>query len=119
MQAKAIKAYAPQDHDLHVIAKNLQELQRRNFYRLSASVKHQGHYYHEMCTQINVENENSYEHYPSEEVENDLSELLRDYMQWIYLRLQSEFDYLTSEEAIKESLIANECQFNEDGTSHH
>ena len=47
---KAVKEYAPKDVELHSIVKQLQEIQRKNFYRLWANVKHSGHYYHELCT---------------------------------------------------------------------
>jgi hypothetical protein len=36
-------------------------------------------------------------------------------MDWLYLTLEKEYEYLTSEETIKESLIANEYDFTEDG----
>ena len=115
---KALKEYAPQDYALHAIVKALQELQRKNFYRLSANVKHRGHYYHEMCTDIQVWSENESMGGANDDAHDGIQELLRDFMRWIYKRLESEYDYLTSEDAIKESLISNECQFNKDGSLH-
>ena len=84
---KKVKEYAPQNTELHEIALALQELQRRNFYRLSAKVRHGGHYYHAYCTTFDVENENSYS-----DVENDLADILRNFMQWIYKRLKYQYD---------------------------
>jgi hypothetical protein len=34
---------------------------------------------------------------------------------WIQARLQDDYDYLTSDEAIEESIIANEYDFDEEG----
>jgi len=58
---KEIKDHAPQDEELHRIARELQKLQKKNFYSLSAKVKQSGHYSHEYCTEIEVyDNLNSY-----------------------------------------------------------
>lgn len=35
---------------------------------------------------------------------------MRDIMHFVYLDLESEYDYLTSDEAIEESLICNEFE---------
>lgn len=40
--AKAIRAHAPLDTELHRIASELQSLQRENFYKLTASIRHRG-----------------------------------------------------------------------------
>ena len=93
-------------------------MQKDNFYRLSAHVKHSGRYSHENCTIIDVENENSYDYDVSDNIQDSMSELLRDFMRWIYKRLEADYDYLTSKEAIKELFESNETQFNEDGTIH-
>ena len=53
---KELIGYAPKDKELHRIARDIFNLQRRNFYRLEAKVKHSGHYYHKRCTEIDVFN---------------------------------------------------------------
>jgi hypothetical protein len=111
---KKVKAYAPKDTDLHEIAERLQSLQKPHFYALSASVKHRGHYYHEMCTEIDVYKNDGY--LPDDGTEEELIDTLRDYMRWIYRRLEKEYDYLTSEEAIIETFKANEYEFADDGS---
>ncbi|MBT4332700.1 MAG: antitoxin of toxin-antitoxin stability system [Candidatus Cloacimonetes bacterium] len=116
---KNIKAYAPLDEDLHNIAKELQKIQRKNFYGLWANVKHSGHYYHEMSTNIQVGSDNESMGGANDEAHEGIQEILRSFMQWMYSRLEKEHDYLTSEEAIKESIIANEVEFNEDGSNHY
>lgn len=116
---KALKAYAPQDTELHRIAKELQELQRKNFYALSANVKHRGHYYHEMCTDIQVWNENESMGGANDEAYYGIQELLRDFMRWIYKNLELEYDYLTSEENLRKYFMDDsDYQFNENGVMH-
>jgi len=121
---KNIKSYAPLDEDLHNIAKELQELQKPFFYGLSAHVKHSGRYSCEYSTSIDVQKEDFTECWGGDiwvnsDTHDAISGILRSFMQWMYSRLRKEYDYLTSEEAIKESLIANEVEFNEDGSNHY
>jgi hypothetical protein len=111
---KAIREYAPDDKDLHAIADGLQEMQRKAFYRIEAQVKHRGHYYHEMCTEIDVTDSRT-GNYVGGDTEDACVELLRDFMRWIYKRLESEHDYLQSNESVDESIRANEYEFDEDG----
>lgn len=109
---KKIREYAPKDEELHRIADVLREIQQPHFYTVWASVKHRGHYQHEMCTDITVEWEeggdvaNPYD---------EICEALRDFMRWIYRRLEQEYDWLTSDEQVAESLQCNEVEFLEDG----
>ncbi len=58
-----------------------------------------------------------------EDNDNELSEIYeienefkKDILNTYWKILDEEYDYLTSEEAIKETLISNEYEFNEDGT---
>ena len=104
-----IKGYAPKDKELHRIVKELQELQKKHFYQLTATIKHRGHYYHSNCTDIQVYKDGNY--FDSEELET----LLRDFMEWIYEQLENEYDYATSEEAILETIEANDYEFTGDG----
>lgn len=110
---KKIKEYAPLDEELHKIAKDLYLLQKNHFYRLSANVEHSGHYYHEFCTNITVYDDDYYD--ISDDTIEGMKEILRSFMQWIYSILEKECNYLTSDEAIKETIIANEYEFTEEG----
>ena len=111
--AKAIKAYAPEDEELHRIAGDLQDLQQRNFYGLTASITHRGRYYHEHSVSVDVEHTEGID-MPDDTVES-VAALLRDLMCWIYRSLSSEYDYLTGEEAIRESIEANDYEFTVEG----
>lgn len=110
--SKEIRSYT-NDEELHRIADDLQEIQRRNFYSISASVSHDGHYVHEYCTTINVHDSRDID--VSDDTEESIKELMRDYMRWIYRSLEREYEYLTSDENIDEMMVANEYEFDENG----
>ena len=108
------------DKDLTAIAKGLQAEQRRNFYGLSASVKQRGHYNHEFCTEIDVQdNRDNAPWQISDEVEEAIKDLLRDFMRWIYRSLSREWDYMNSDEQITEMIEANEYEFLENGRMYY
>lgn len=113
----AVKKYAPKDEELLRIATELAVVQRRCFYQVRASVKQSGHYSHRFCTDISVDFEShvSGADYYSAADEAAVIELLRDYMYWIYKRLNAEYDYLTSEAAIVDAIEGNEYEFTETG----
>lgn len=112
---QTVRAHAPQDTELHRIASELQALQRKHFFRLEARVKHSGHYYHKYCTAIDVTDSRTGND-TDVETAKELSELLRDFMEWIYRSLEREYEYRTSNEAVDADIEANEYEFNEDGT---
>ena len=108
------------DKDLTAIAKGLQAEQRRNFYGLSASVKQRGHYSHEFCTEIDVQdNRDNAPWQVADEVEEAIKDLLRDFMRWIYRSLEREWDYMNSDAAITETIEANEYEFLENGRMYY
>jgi hypothetical protein len=107
--AKKIRKHAPDDKELHRIADELQTLQRRNFYRLTASTRHRGHYYHSGCMSVDVDGAND------SEAEESLTQLLRDLADWIYKQLESEYDWRLSDENVDESIRINEYEFDEEG----
>lgn len=109
---KKLMEYAPLDTELHRIVKELQAVQCKYFYRLSANVKHSGHYYHKYCTKINVFN--GYDD-ATQEAEKTVEELLRDLMDWLYGTLRKEYYYLNSDEQVDDTIRANEYEFTEDG----
>lgn len=92
----------------------------------NAYIKHTGHYYHEQSVSIDVnidedveECSGEYEElFTSEEhiaYEEQIAECLRDFMVWIYRRLEAEYDYQMSDECVDESIISNEYEFTEYG----
>ena len=112
---KAIRDYAPQDKELHRIADELAAIQKPYFYRLEASAKHSGHYYHSGCMSVSAWHRDD-QYRDIGDAEDELKEVLRDFANWIYARLESEYEYRTSEEQIIESIKANEYEFFADGS---
>lgn len=104
----------------------------------SFSVEHSGHYCHENCTSFSADlctpdsaaDEDFAERYgpllwdaddvrtkawlallnkyDSIELEDEFEEAFKDHMRQLYKNLEAEYDYLTSDEAVWESLEANE-----------
>lgn len=106
---KEIKKHAPQDEELHAIAEALYREQKQHGYKLEANIKHRGRYYHSSSNDITVYFD-GFDTYST-----DIEEALRRFMDWIYKRLEQEYKYLTSDEAVKETIEANEYEFTVDG----
>lgn len=81
-------------------------------------VRRNNHYVHEQTIYYEFNNsEDCHEHQVelAEELEEKLKAWCIDLMRWIYRCLETEYDYQTSEEAIKETIEANEYLFDADG----
>lgn len=111
---KAVKAEAPNDKDLHEIAETLADIQKRNGYKLEASVKQRGHYNHSGCTSIEIHHVDD-RYRDIGEAEQDIKDALRSFMDWIYHRLEAEYEYQNSDEQVDENIRINEYEFTEDG----
>jgi hypothetical protein len=112
---RAIKRYAPEDAELQRIASELMQVQRSHGYKVTATLEHRDNYYHENSVSIDVDWPNESYVGQSSDAET-VRELLRDLMRWIYRALEKEHEYLTSDESVAESIIANEYEFEEDGS---
>lgn len=110
----AILAYAPQDVLLHAIARDLATVQKTAFYSLAAMSKHTGRYSHEYSMTVDVEDTRE-NRYPTAEQEEAVTEALRDFARWIYRQLEKEWEYVNSNEAVDETILANEYEFTEEG----
>ena len=113
--AADLRAYAPQDQTLHRIAENLQAAQRQNFYQLRAEVSHRGTYYHAFTMAVSVTRDSLAATEVSGDAESVVTEALRDLANWLYRQLEQEYDHLTSDEAVDETLVANGYTFTEEG----
>ncbi len=100
------------DKELIRIAEEISTLFRKSFYTAQGAIGHSGHYYHErsMYIDCDFDQKGSFD-------EDDWMEVFSDFALWIYKRLEKEYEYLTSDEQVAESLIANEVEFeiDEDG----
>lgn len=108
---KAIKAECPNDTDLHKIVERLQYEQARYFFAITAKISHRGFYYHSGCMDIDLQHcQNKYQ-----DVDKFDTDLFRNFADWIYKRLENEWDYQNSNEAVDESIICNEYEFFSNG----
>lgn len=107
---KAIKGYAPADSDLHNIAIALQQAQRPEMYRLTATItcSNRGHLV------VDVEDSGS----PWRKLgewQVGIEQALRDLAHWLYVQLRNEAEYLLSDEAVDEVIRANGYEFTAEG----
>ncbi|QEW20299.1 hypothetical protein LA6_002595 [Marinibacterium anthonyi] len=112
---RRIREYAPQDTELHRIADVLHATQRRNFYQLRAEATHRGYYYHEYCMGISVERDSPSHQVMTADAEDIMIEALRDLARWLYRQLEREFDYLSSDDVVDETIVANGYTITEAG----
>ena len=113
--ARAIRAHAPRDEELHRIANELQAAQRKNFYQLTAGISQRGNYCHEYSMAIEVERDSPNWQPVTDGAEDAVIEALRDLARWLYRQLRSEYEHLTSDDAIDEIIAANEYTFTAEG----
>jgi len=104
------------ERDLIRIAERLQAVQKTGFYGFTAIVRSgtgSNFCSHEHTVSIDVSHVT--ERNVGEGAEEIIDDCLRDFMRWIYRRLESEYEYQTGEEQIAESMEVNEYLFDEDG----
>ena len=101
---KALKDYASDD-ELVRIGQALQDIQRPVFYELGGEIKGNERYWR---TRIDL-------HWQYSEHAQAINDALSNFADWIYNNLQTEYEWLTSEEQLIESAQANGYLFNESG----
>ena len=111
----AIRGYAPRDTELHAIAEALRDVQRRNFYQLAADIRQRGFYCHEYTMAVAVERTSPAGQAMTDDAEDIVTEAMRDLARWLYRNLQREYEYLTSDAAVDETVEANDWTFTADG----
>lgn len=111
---EAVKSYAP-DECLHHIAASFETIQHKARQSMSFTVEHRGHYYHEHCTDFDVQADEDMDNQLLTEIEKDTKEAARYFMKWIYRRLEADYNYMVTDEAVIETLEANEYEFLENG----
>ena len=105
--ARAIRAHAPKDAELHRIADELQAAQRRNFHQLHASIRQRGSYCHEYTMPIEVERDSPTWQPMTEGAEDTVIEAMRDFARWLYRQLWQKYEHMTSDDAVDQTLAAN------------
>jgi len=111
---KAVTDYAPKDMELQRIAKALQDIQKRYFYKLVANSRVIGHYVHSGCMRVSVEHSDDL-YRDISGAEYDITQTLRDFADWIYSQLEKAYDWENSDEQIAEIILCNEYKFTEYG----
>lgn len=108
---KKVKSYCPKEEKILNIVEQIQsEIQLHEKYE----IKHSGRYYHEYCTNVYYLGDSE----KAEQLDERFLELSRQLMRILYKKLNDEYDYLNSSEAITEFIKANDYEFTEDGTLH-
>lgn len=111
---QTIREYAPVDKELHRIADELCTL-GRIYYRAYASIgrPYGTRYCHQYTMYVTFVE--PYDGDPDDwadavhtALEEGLQELFRDLAGWLYQTLEREYDYLTSDEAVWDGIVANE-----------
>ncbi len=113
-----IKAEYPNDKNLHDIVWMLVRAQKSVGYKYRCTIKTSGRYCHENTMETYADFD-----YQSEEfykklysVEDEFLNIFKDLARWFYKRLEDEYDYLTSDEVVLETLKENKYEFNQDGS---
>ena len=111
---KAIAKHAPKDTELQRIARELYRIQKQHFYSLSAECSQSGHYSHSGCMRVNVSDSRD-ERYDLSEAEDDVTQALRDFADWIYRQLEKEYEWSNADAQVDANICANEYTFDVDG----
>lgn len=113
--ARAIRAHAPKDTELHAIADALQDVQRRNFYQLAAVIRQRGRGYHEYTMEIAVERDSPVWQGMTADAEDAVIEAMRDLARWLYRQLEREYEYQASDTVVDETIAVNSWVFTKAG----
>jgi hypothetical protein len=118
VDAKKLKAFAPQDAELHRIADGLAGIAMA-YPSAEMEIKHRGHYYHELCTEFWWTDFDSVDVLPpdfdAEEAARSIQSFARSLMRWLYSALEKEYEYQNADEQVDESIRINEYTFTADG----
>jgi len=112
----AIREYAPKDEELHRIADELCLLGRVYGPHVAWVERNGHHYVHDKTMYVNeihpvyYEDEARWGDDVYLHIEEQMQELFRDLARWLYGCLEAEYDYLMSDEAVIDTLGANEIE---------
>ena len=102
----------PQETELHRIADELCVLSRIYFPVWAKICRHRSNYTHSNTMDCYVEPmDGDVDNWDDEvllAVDDKVRQLMRDLADWLYARLETDYDYRTSDEAVLESIGANE-----------
>lgn len=111
----AIKEYAPQDEKLHSLARILDSEMAKCDHSLRTTIKHTGRYSHSYSMDYEHEFFTEREDIDFNSIEFEVQAVFRHFADWIYENLNDSWDYLNSDEAVDETIMANEYTFTAEG----
>lgn len=97
---------------LERIGEALQDIQRPVFYKLEAGVNMSSRY---MSVNVDVDDYGLTDRQWAMRRESDVRDTMRSFAHWIYKSLEQEYGYLTSDEAVDETIKASDYLFTEEG----
>lgn len=116
----AIKRHAPTEDRLLATAKRLAALsvKVRLFFTEPIDVRihrHGNRSYHSYTMDVTTECAEDDDEDRLPPIEAELKDLVRGLADWLYNNLRNEYEYLTSDEALTENILANDYDFDEFG----
>lgn len=110
--SKKIREEFPTDTKLHSIVDGLVALQKKNGYKLTATVKADRRAVHQYAMHADVSKGDDY---ADDDTSTDVQALMRDFAGWIYKGISDEWDAHMEDEYVDDAITANEYEFYEDG----
>lgn len=110
VNAAALKQHAPQDADLHKLVDRFAAVAAR-YPEASGTVR----YHHYYGVQFETDGDFDADDALTVTERNDWKEATRALNRWLYDSLRAECDYQNSDEAVAETIEANEYEFDADG----
>ena len=102
--------------EMLTLGEELQAIQRLCYYKLEASSRHSGFYYHERSMDISLDmSECPESSYADQEPYEEIRDAFASFAQWIYSSLEAEYEWLNSDEQVDESIRTSDYEFYENG----
>ncbi len=87
----------------------------KHILKTHGDISQSGRYCHEFTMTVTAERDHPFHPAMTDDAEDVLTEAFRDLARWLYARLCAEYEYLTSDEAVDEAIVANDYTFTEAG----
>lgn len=111
----ATKEYAPQDEKLHSLARILDQEMAKCDHSLRTTITHRSRYSHSGMMDYEHEFDTEREDIDFNSIEFEVKAVFRHFADWIYRQLEKQWYYLNSDEAVDETILANEYTFTSGG----
>lgn len=112
---KAVKEYAPKDDALHELVESIATRQKPHFYKLECVIYSASIYCHAHTMQFEWAKDGDCFEWRNGYEQEEIEATFRGLANWYYEKLEAEYDYLMSDDALTNYIEANERRFTEDG----